>query len=53
MRCCNKVLNKIQYLPIIEPDSGVKLSWDIIVLLAIVINIIYIPLELSFSVDMD
>ncbi|CAD8115895.1 unnamed protein product [Paramecium primaurelia] len=53
MKCFNKVLNKIQYLPIIEPDSIVKLSWDIIVLLAIVINIIYIPLELSFSVDMD
>ncbi|CAD8101966.1 unnamed protein product [Paramecium sonneborni] len=53
IQCFNKILNKIQYLPIIEPDSIIKLSWDVIVLLAIVINIIYIPLELSFSVDMD
>ena len=43
----------LQYIPVLEPDSKVKLVWDCAVLIAIVINIIYIPLELSFSIDID
>lgn len=46
-------MEKFELTPTIEPDSALKLIWDIVVLVAIVINIIYIPLDISFSLEID
>lgn len=35
----------------IEPDARWKILWDMAVLLAIVVNIFYIPMELCFEFD--
>lgn len=39
----------MQLIPIIEPDQKLKIFWDILVLVSIILNLIYIPLELSFD----
>lgn len=39
----------LRRIPVIEPDSNYKLIWDIVVLVALIINIFYIPLELCFN----
>ena len=32
----------------IDPDSHIRLAWDIIVLIALIFNMIYIPYEITF-----
>lgn len=41
----------LQLIPIIEPNSTLKICWDIFVLIAIVINLFYIPMDLSFNIN--
>lgn len=33
------------------PDHPLKLIWDIIVLAILIINIIYIPMKISFEIE--
>ncbi|CAD8090709.1 unnamed protein product [Paramecium sonneborni] len=44
------VLNQ---LPVLDPDSNVKIFWDIFVLTQIIINIFYIPMKLGFGFDRE
>lgn len=38
---------------IIMPESPFKLLWDSFILLLLIINIFYIPIEISFSDNYD
>lgn len=35
----------------IQPESGLKLIWDMLVLILIIINMFYIPMKLSFDIQ--
>jgi hypothetical protein len=40
-----------RYLIVISPDSTCKLVWDIWELFVLVLNVFYIPMKLSFDID--
>ncbi|CAD8204597.1 unnamed protein product [Paramecium octaurelia] len=44
------VLNQ---LPVLDPDSNIKIIWDIFVLTQIIINIFYIPMKLGFGFERE
>ena len=35
----------------IKPDTSFKITWDIIVFIILLINIIFIPMKISFQLD--
>jgi hypothetical protein len=39
----------ISQFSVLQPDSGFKIFWDMIVLTVIILNIFYIPMKLSFN----
>jgi hypothetical protein len=41
------VLERI--LPIINPDSRFKITWDFFILILLTLNIFYLPIKLSFD----
>ncbi|CAD8141478.1 unnamed protein product [Paramecium octaurelia] len=45
----NQIFKILQLIPIIDPDQTIKIIWDILMLISVIINLIYIPLELSFD----
>ncbi|CAD8106695.1 unnamed protein product [Paramecium sonneborni] len=46
---CQDYLSK--YIIVIRPDSKFKIIWDILLLLFIVMNIFYIPINISFNIS--
>ncbi|CAD8049359.1 unnamed protein product [Paramecium primaurelia] len=45
----NQFFKILQLIPIIDPDQTIKIIWDILMLISVIINLIYVPLELSFD----
>jgi hypothetical protein len=41
----------IKYFTVINPDSTFKMIWDMFELFVLVINVFYIPMKLSFDID--
>jgi hypothetical protein len=41
----------LKYFTVVNPDSTFKLIWDIFELFVLVINVFYIPMKLSFDID--
>ncbi|KAM3146812.1 hypothetical protein pb186bvf_000966 [Paramecium bursaria] len=50
-RYFNLYENLFQYCPIIEPDSSLKITWDILILIAVLLSLFYVPIQLSFNFD--
>jgi hypothetical protein len=40
-----------RYIKVIKPDSKFKILWDMLLLLFIVMNIFYIPINISFNIN--
>ncbi|CAD8109287.1 unnamed protein product [Paramecium sonneborni] len=54
--CINQIkLSKwfINQIPVLDPDSLIKVIWDIFVLTQIIINIFYIPMKLGFDFERE
>ncbi|KAM3138944.1 hypothetical protein pb186bvf_008957 [Paramecium bursaria] len=45
--------NLFDKISVIQPDSPVKIIWDLVVIFFIVLNIFYIPMNLSFNLDVS
>ncbi|CAD8198654.1 unnamed protein product [Paramecium pentaurelia] len=43
----------INQIPVLDPDSVIKVFWDIFVLTQIIINIFYIPMKLGFDFERE
>ncbi|CAD8208172.1 unnamed protein product [Paramecium octaurelia] len=43
----------INQIPVLDPDSAIKVLWDIFVLTQIIINIFYIPMKLGFDFERE
>ncbi|CAK92678.1 unnamed protein product (macronuclear) [Paramecium tetraurelia] len=43
----------INQVPVLDPDSVIKVLWDIFVLTQIIINIFYIPMKLGFDFERE
>ncbi|CAD8200402.1 unnamed protein product [Paramecium pentaurelia] len=43
----------INQIPVLDPDSVIKVLWDIFVLTQIIINIFYIPMKLGFDFERE
>ncbi|CAD8116583.1 unnamed protein product [Paramecium sonneborni] len=43
----------INEIPVVDPDSLIKVLWDIFVLTQIIINIFYIPMKLGFDFERE
>ncbi|KAM3138945.1 hypothetical protein pb186bvf_008958 [Paramecium bursaria] len=45
--------NLFDKIIVLQPDSPVKIIWDLVVVFFIVLNIFYIPMNLSFNLDVS
>ena len=42
-----------KYIKVVEPDSKKKLIWDFFILFFLLLNVLYIPLDLSFNIEFN
>lgn len=43
----------LNLIPVLDPDSIIKVVWDVFVLTQIIINIFYIPMKLGFDFEKE
>ena len=47
------MINIFDKINVIQPDSPIKIIWDLVVIFFIVVNIFYIPMNLSFNLNVS